>query len=177
MNTFPYEARVNLALQALKDDQQLSIRAEARAHNVAERTVRRRRAGSRARCDLAANSRHLTDSEKETIVRLLLDMSARFFPPRLGGVEDMANRMMSVRHESRVGKNRASNLVRRRPELRTRFSRKYNYRRAKCEDAKVIHGWCGLAQETRARFGIVDNDVYKFDETGFMMGPSPRRWS
>lgn len=86
MNTDSYEARVNLALQALENDRRLSIRAAARTHNVSERTVRRRLPGNRARSDLAANSRNLTDSEEETIVRYVLDMSARFFPPRLGGV-------------------------------------------------------------------------------------------
>lgn len=161
---------MNLALQALKHDQQLSIRAAARVYDVAERTVRRRRAGHCARSDLAANSRNLTDSEEDTIVRYVLDMSARFFPPRLGGVEDMANRVLSARDAPRVGKNWASNFVRRRPELRTRFSRKYDYRRAKCEDPKVIGEWFRLVQETRARYGIVDDDVYNFDETGFMMG-------
>lgn len=161
---------MNLALQALINDQQLSIRAAARTYDVAERTVRRRRAGNRARSDTAANSRNLTDSEEEAIVRYVLDMSSRFFPPRLGGVEDMANRVLSARDAPRVGKNWASNFVRRRPELRTRFSRKYDYRRAECEDLKVIGEWFRLVQETRARYGIVDDDVYNFDETGFMMG-------
>lgn len=82
----------------------------------------------------------------------------------------MANRVPSARDAPRVGRNWASNFVRRRPELRTRFSRKYDYKRAKCEDAEVICGWFRLVQETRARYGIVDDDVYNFDETGFMMG-------
>lgn len=99
-------------------------------------------------------------------------MSARFFPPRLGGVEDMANRLLSARDAPRVGKNWASNFVRRRPELRTRYSRKNDYRRARCEDQKVIDELFGLVQETRTKYGIVDDDIYNFDETGFMIGGS-----
>lgn len=82
----------------------------------------------------------------------------------------MANRVLSARDAPRVGKNWASNFVRCRPELRTRFSRKYDYRRDKCEDPKMIGEWFRLVQGTRTRYGIVDDDIYNFDETRFMMG-------
>lgn len=85
--------------------------------------------------------------------------------------------MLSARDASRVGKNWASYFVRRRPELRTRFSRKNDYRRARCEDLKVIDEWFRLVQETRTKYGIVDDDIYNFDETGFMMGVTSWRWS
>jgi len=78
--------------------------------------------------------------------------------------------VLSARDAPRVGKNWASNFVRRRPELRTRSSRRCDYRRAKCEDPKVTGEWFRLVQETRTRYGIADDDVYNFDETGFMMG-------
>lgn len=84
----------------------------------------------------------------------------------------MANRLLSARDAPRVGKNWASNFVRRRPELRTRYSRKNDYRRARCEDQKVIDELFGLVQETRTKYGIVDDDIYNFDETGFMIGGS-----
>jgi hypothetical protein len=64
----------------------------------------------------------------------------------------------------------ATNFVRRQPELRTQFSRKYNYQRAKCEDPKVIGEWFALVRNVKAKYGIVDEDSYNFDETGFMMG-------
>ena len=63
-----------------------------------------------------------------------------------------------------------SNFVRRRPELRTRFSRKYDYQRAKCEDRKAIGEWFDLVRNMKAKYGISDDDTYNFDETGFMMG-------
>jgi hypothetical protein len=55
-------------------------------------------------------------------------------------------------------------------ELRTRFQRKYDYQRAKCEDPEVICGWFELVQNTIIKYGINDADIYNFDETGFMMG-------
>jgi hypothetical protein len=82
----------------------------------------------------------------------------------------MANQLLRARDASGVGKNWASSFVRRRPELRTRFSRKYDYQRAKCEDPKDIGEWFTLVQNVKAKYGIPDEDTYNFDETGFMMG-------
>jgi hypothetical protein len=80
----------------------------------------------------------LTDLEEEAIVQYILELCARSFPPRLCGVEDMANQLLRARDASDVGKRWAINFVKRQPDLRTRFSRKYDYQRAKCEDPKVI---------------------------------------
>ena len=51
-----------------------------------------------------------------------------------------------------------------------RLSRKYDYQRAKCEDLKVISEWFALVYNTKAKYGILDDDIYNFDETGFIMG-------
>ncbi|KAJ6437534.1 hypothetical protein O9K51_09740 [Purpureocillium lavendulum] len=82
----------------------------------------------------------------------------------------MANHLLRVRDARPVGKNWAQNFVKRRPELRTRFSRKYDYQRAKCEDPKIIGPWFDLVRNVKSKYGILDDDTYNFDETGFMMG-------
>ena len=33
----------------------------------------------------------------------------------------------------------------------------------------MINAWFELVKKTKAHYGIVDQDVYNFDETGFMM--------
>lgn len=60
--------------------------------------------------------------------------------------------------------------MKRHPELSNRFSRRYNYERAKCEDPKIIGEWFTLVQKTILQYGIDPNDIYNFDETGFAMG-------
>jgi hypothetical protein len=82
----------------------------------------------------------------------------------------MANRLLADRDASPVGKRWASNFVRRQPELKTRFFRKYDYQRAKCEDPTIIRDWFRLVENTIAKYGITLADIYNFDETGFMMG-------
>jgi len=104
------------------------------------------------------------------IVQYVIELYTRAFPPRLCGVEDMANQLRRVRDAPPVGKRWAHNFVKRQPELRMRYTRRYDYQRAKCEDPKVISEWFTLVRNVKAKYGIVDDDIYNFDETGFMMG-------
>jgi hypothetical protein len=69
-----------------------------------------------------------------------------------------------------VGINWASTFVKRCPELKVKFNCKYDYKRALCEDPKVIQGWFQLVENTKAKYSILDEDTYNFDESGFMMG-------
>ena len=85
------EARVILAIEAIQKNPELSIRAIAKLYDVADRTIRRRLAGQPARRDTTPNSKKLTQSEEEALVQYVLELDTRGFPPRLGGVEDMAN--------------------------------------------------------------------------------------
>lgn len=159
-----------LAVQAIQNDPKLSIRAAARIYAVDRSTLNMRLKGITARRDTVPNSRKLTDLEEYTIVQYILDLDARSFPPRLCGVQEMANRLLADRKASPVGVNWASKFVKRRKELSTRFTRRYDYQRAKCEDPTVLNAWFELVRDTIAKYGINDGDIYNFDETGFMMG-------
>ena len=164
------EAHIILALQALQNDENLSERAAAKHYGVDRRTLGRRRAGRPARRDTTPKSRRLTDSEEKAIVQYVLELDARSFPPRLRSVEDMANQLLRVCDAPLVGKLWAYNFVHRQEKIRTRWTRRYDYQRAKCEDPKVIGEWFALVRNVKAKYSIVDDDIYNFDETGFMMG-------
>ncbi|KFY68617.1 hypothetical protein V496_00945, partial [Pseudogymnoascus sp. VKM F-4515 (FW-2607)] len=55
-------------------------------------------------------------------------------------------------------------------ELKAKFSRKYNYKQAKCKDPKIIKGWFSLIQNTVAKYSILEQDIYNFDKVGFAIG-------
>ncbi|KAL8290678.1 hypothetical protein RB600_006224 [Gaeumannomyces tritici] len=82
----------------------------------------------------------------------------------------MANRLLAERDAGAVGKCWVERFVKRRAELGTRWIRKYDYQRAKCEDPKLVSAWFDLVRNTVAKYGILDDDIYNFDETGFLMG-------
>ena len=45
-----------------------------------------------------------------------------------------------------------------------------DYRRAECEDTKVISLWFKLVGDIVAKYGVTEEDIYNFDETGFQRG-------
>ncbi len=164
------EAQLMLAIEAIKQDPKLSLRKAAKIYRVDHTTLIRRRGGKPARINTIPNSRNLTELEEEIIVQEILDRNSRGFPPRYCDVEDMANRLRAARDAPRVGQRWASNFVKRQEQLRTRFTRPYDYQRALCEDPKVIEDWFRLVRNTITKYGITESDIWNFDETGFLMG-------
>ena len=170
MESTSLESRLLLAIQAIKQNQKLSIRVAVRTYNVPRTTLTYRMKGRHARQDVRVKSMKLTELEDNAVLKYILNLDERGFPPRLADVADMANVLLAERDAGRVEKHWASNFVKRQPELRTRFNRAYDYQRALCEDPEKIGAWFRLVQNMRAKYGIQDADMYNFDETGFMMG-------
>ena len=142
------ERKIILALQAIEQDPNLTIRAAAKIYSVNHATLARRKHGQISRRDWQPKSRKLTDLEEEIIVEYVLDLDSRAFPSRIQKVEDMANRLLEDRNATPVGKRWASNFVKRQPQLQTRFFRRYDYKRAQCEDPEIIRGWFALVRNT-----------------------------
>ncbi|KAI8401972.1 hypothetical protein FOFC_17277 [Fusarium oxysporum] len=175
------ESRIILALQALHKDPKLRPRRAAEIYNVHYRTLYRRQKGTQSRSDCIPKSRRLSNLEEQVIVEHILDLDSRGCPPRLRDVEEIANQLLADRQAQPVSKNWASNYIKRQPELKTRFQRRYDYQRARCEDPIVIRNWFRLVQNTIAKYGTRSDDIYNFDETGFAMGmigsgPGNREW-
>lgn len=110
------EGQLMLALQAHRTYPGLSIRTTAKIYGVFRKTLKRRRDHVPSRQDIMPNCRKLTGLEESTIIQYVLDLDARSFPPRLRGVEDMANRLLADRDAPPVGINWASKFVKRHQE-------------------------------------------------------------
>jgi hypothetical protein len=168
------EGKIEAAISAYNKQQIPSIKETARLFGVPYTTMQSRLKGRCARVNLRANSHKLTENEEETLVKWILDLDKRGLPPRPAFVENMANYLLSQRGSQglplQVGKNWVFNLVKRRDELRTRYSRRYNHERAKCEDSKIIREWFDCLHNKVMEYGIQPDDIYNFDETGFAMG-------
>ena len=170
MESSSNESRTILALQALKNDPSLTVKKASEIYNVPRTTLRRRLAGKPAQANITVKSRKLSDLEEETIIQRVLKLESQGFPVRIGSVEDMANLLRRERDASPVGKNWAENFVRRQPELKTQKTRSYDNQRALCEDPEIIGNWFRLVANFIAKVGIRVEDIYNFDETGFLMG-------
>jgi DDE superfamily endonuclease/Tc5 transposase DNA-binding domain/helix-turn-helix, Psq domain len=170
------EGRIALAIEALKQGHFTSVRGAAKAYDVPESTLRYRIHKHPARRDSRPINCKLTDIEESTLVQWILSMDQRGLSPRSDTVRQMANLLLQKRSDSSqdnhptVGKLWVHNFVRRHTALKSRYNRKYDYQRAKCEDPAIIREWFCLVRNTIAKYGIIDEDIYNFDETGFQMG-------
>jgi RecB family endonuclease NucS len=79
----------------------------------------------------------------------------------------MANHLLASRSGNSVGIKWAANFIDRKEDLKMRYQRKYSYQQAACEDPRIIESWFELVQRTILEYGILDDDIYNFDETGF----------
>jgi hypothetical protein len=104
------------------------------------------------------------------IISYILDLDRRGFAPTYAAVRDMADKLLAARGADQVGVHWPRNFVKRTDSLTTCFNRAYDRQRALCEDPALIRQWFELVEQTKAKYGICDEDVYNFDEAGFMMG-------
>ncbi len=170
------EGRIQLAIKAMQEGQFNSIRHAGRAYDVPHSTLTRRLRGITPQRGTPAATRKLTQQEEDVLVQWILDMDSRGYAPRVSDVRRKANILLTERVRGTlmtaptVGVNWATQLVQRRPDLRSDYFRKKDYQRALCEDPEIIQKWFNLVRNIVAKYGVVDDDVWNFDETGFQMG-------
>ena len=100
-------------------------------------------------------------------MRYILDLDLRGFAPRLCEVEDIANQLLAARSATPVGKCWPACFVKRTEELKMAFNRAKDRQRILQENPEVINAWFKLVRDTTAKYGVYDDDIYNFDETGF----------
>jgi hypothetical protein len=168
------EGRMELAIQAIKNEKVASIREAAQLFDVPRSTLQDRLNGRVHRPIQRANNTKLTAIEEDALEDWILDLDSRGKAPSYMMVKDMANILLAERPRFgkviTVGKNWVYKFVKRRDALKGQFSRRYNTQRALCEDPKIIKEWFHLFATKIAEYGIDDDDIYNFDETGFAMG-------
>jgi len=82
----------------------------------------------------------------------------------------MADKLLAVRGGEPVSKHWAKRFVTRSAELKMAFNQAKDRQRILQEDPEIIGAWFTLVEETKAKYGVHDDDVHDFDETGFQIG-------
>lgn len=164
------EGRMALAIQAIQLGQIKSSRAAAKVYFVNRTTLDLRLYGIQARRDSIPHNRNLTPSEESVIVNYVLDLDSRGFSPRVCVVGEIANLLLDQRQGTHVGQNWTTRFINRRPEIKSIFNRKHDYKRLLCQDLEVIGKWFSLVSNVIAKYGIAVDDIHNFDKSGFLMG-------
>jgi hypothetical protein len=115
-------------------------------------------------------NKKLSHLEEEVIVQNILKLDAQGLSPTTSLVKEMADAICKARGIPPVRVNWSYTFIKRTPALKTRLGRTYECQRRLCEDLKVIGSWFELVKNTINKYGILQQDIYNFDETGFQMG-------
>jgi hypothetical protein len=82
----------------------------------------------------------------------------------------MADKLLRVRGGKPVGKCWAERFVRRLDKLKMAFNRAKDRQRILQEDLELISAWFKLVEDTKAEYGVYDNDIHNFVKIGFQIG-------
>ena len=164
------EGTMHLALLAIQRNDIESGRRAAAVYDIPQSTLQARHAGRPSRRDCEPNSKRLKKQEEDAIITYILDLDTRGIGATRDMVRDMASDLLAARGEQPVGKCWVTNFSKRTPEIKLRRSRPYDRQRALNEDPRIISPWFSLVQSVKEKYGIMDEDTYNFDETGFLMG-------
>src|SRR6266566_1891933 len=105
------ESQLQLAFQTFERDLQLSINKAVQLYNILRTTLSIRIKGRSIRINTIVNSRKLTVLKEKVVVRKVFDLNSRRFPPRMYDVEDIANRLLTIRNATYIGLRWAFNFV------------------------------------------------------------------
>jgi hypothetical protein len=168
------EGRLSLAIASFQSNSSQSLRRLAKLYNIPRTTLQARLQGIQPRHEIVSVNRKLSSVEEQSLVQWILDLDRRGFPPQVIDVRRMADVLLAARGQNPpprpTGKKWVSRFVKSSAELQTKWNRKFHSQRARCEDPATIATWFKLVEDTRKTYGVLDNDIYNFDETGFAMG-------
>jgi hypothetical protein len=81
----------------------------------------------------------------------------------------MADKLLAARGSEPVDKHWAERFVTRSAELKMTFNQAKDRQRILQEDSAVIGAWFKLVEETKAKYGVHNNNMHNFDKAGFQM--------
>ena len=120
------EAKINLAIQAIKQDQFQSVWHATIIYNVPQTSLRQQRAGILPKRNYKPKSKKLTKLKETVIYNYIINLDKQGFAPTLNAIQVIADRLLSKRGSSLVGINWPTTFVNRTPSIKTYINRPYN---------------------------------------------------
>jgi hypothetical protein len=170
VHTSTNEGSILLALSAIRSGAIGSANAAAKVYRVSKTTLLRRLQGTPSREEYIPQNMKLTPIEEEVLLQDILRLDSQGLSPTTGLVQSMANAICQAKGGPPVGRNWTSTFIKRTPALTIKLGRTYECQRRLCETQEVIKGWFALVRNTIDKHGILPQDIYNFDETGFQLG-------
>ena len=151
------ESWIQLALDAYKKGQFKTLQSVSLAFDVPQTTLQQWIGGVALWGEKTANCQKLSNTEESTLSSWILDMDGCGLPLQLSIVHHLAQLLLSACLSSSqlVGECWVNYFIQHHPELKSKYTQKYNYQHAKCEDSQLIKDWIKRVKETIKKYGIV----------------------
>ena len=170
------EEQMKLAIKAFNQGQFKSKTACAQAFDVPSQILMKHLNGATSCEESIANGWKLSDIEETTLSRWILDMYHHGLPLQISNVHYLAQLLLSAQmkpsksEKATIGELWVNHFIKHHPELKSKYTCPYDYQCTKYKDLELIKSWFKCVQETIQKYGILEQDIYNIDKTGFQMG-------
>jgi hypothetical protein len=178
------EARIQQALQAIGDMEKPNIAAVVREFNLPESRFRARLKGRQSRNQREGPNKKLTPDEELALCQYLNRLDEIGIPPRSQHIGSYANSILaqttSLPENSvlppTVSRMWTRRFLKRHPEYFRRKQKALDVDRKRAHHPEDLLEWYSRYKEAKEKHGVVDSDIYNFDETGFRIGVGRDQW-
>lgn len=96
--------------------------------------------------------------DKNLLKEWIISADERDMAPQIKNVR----RMAAVLAQKDVGVCWVNRFVKRHEDIQSRYTKRYDYQHALCQDPKRIQEWFQLVKNMVAKYGLHPDDVYNF---------------
>src|SRR6202165_445598 len=165
------EGRIKAAIKAIREKQILSTREASRTFRIPNSTLHKRLKGAQPPSVAHISSQRLTVPEEDAIEKTARQMKIWGWPLTIKALESLASNMLAKRNDfAPLGHDWYLKYLGRHPRLKTKKSRAMDQSRKDAGTYETLDHWFNLFNNTKAEYGVPDDDVHNLDEKGVMKG-------
>ncbi|KAI9039381.1 DNA-binding domain-containing protein [Aspergillus affinis] len=181
-NYYEIESRISRALEALSHQEKPNISKTARLFDVPRLRLRNRFLGRDSRITRLPGNLKLTEAQNSALIQYIECWAKVGLPPRPKMVRTAADSILKEAHDDpntlppTVGDKWLSRWLIRHPQYNMKKARAIEVERRRTHNRDDLEDWYRRLQSVIAVHGILDNDIWNFDETGFQIGIGKDQW-
>ncbi|ERF72127.1 hypothetical protein EPUS_02918 [Endocarpon pusillum Z07020] len=157
------------------------IAEKAREYRVSKFRVQRRLKGIGPRISRKPKNYKLSEIQEQALLQYILSLDEIGQSIRYDHVNKVANEMLKEDHTENstapvVGEHWVKRFLNRHPELHKAKQKPLELERKLAHDPDLISNWFERFRALREAYGVFDDDIWNFDETGFRIGVGKSQW-
>jgi hypothetical protein len=172
------EERIIEAICALSDQSRPNISTAAREFDVPYQRLYARWKGRKSLFERESNGRRLDPVQESALCRWINYNDELGLPLKRPQIIAAATTILKLSDPSTppLGEKWLKRWFKRHPEYRVRRRRALDIERLRAQDKSMVRKWFTNYEEAIRKYGILPEDLYNFDETGFRIGVGTDQW-